>query len=110
MQDGIMEGLNPEKRLAQFTKHITEGTIYTIEDFNLYDAKRRFRSSYHPLRVSFTFRTKLKKVEPQPVSFPIFAHNARTFSVLLLIRTTSYQVTNKIYITFRHAAPSHSIA
>ena len=77
-----MEGLIPEKRMAQFMKHITEGTIYTIEDFNLYDAKSKFRSSDHPLRVCFTFRIKLKKVEPQPVNFPIFAHNDRPFSVL----------------------------
>ncbi|XBI24046.1 hypothetical protein VPH35_049183 [Triticum aestivum] len=81
-QGGTMESLIPEKRMAQFTKHITEGTIYTIEDFNLYDAKSKFRSSDHPLRVCFTFRTKLKKVEPQPVNFPIFAHNVRPFSVL----------------------------
>ena len=77
-----MEGTIPGNRVDQFRARLKEGSVYTIEKFNLYDAKKSYRAVDHPLRICFTQRTVVNEVLPQPEGFPIFAYSAFPFVVL----------------------------
>lgn len=54
-----MEGLVPGNRVDQFRDQLKEGCVYTIDNFDLYDPKKTYRSVDHPLRICFTMRTIL---------------------------------------------------
>ena len=77
-----MEGTIPGNRVDQFRARLREGSVYTIEKFNLYDAKKSYRAVDHPLRICFTQRTVVNEVLTQPEGFPIFAYSAFPFIVL----------------------------
>ena len=48
LQGGTMEGTIPGNRVDQFRARLKEGSVYTIEKFNLYDAKKSYRAVDHP--------------------------------------------------------------
>ncbi|CAM0873363.1 unnamed protein product [Alopecurus aequalis] len=81
-QGGTIEGLIPAVRAELFRSQLKEGNIYTIDRFNIYDAKKTDKSVDHPYRICFTQRTIVKEVLPQPENFPLFAYNTFPFSVL----------------------------
>ena len=78
-----MEGLIPFKRVDQFRDKIKEGAIYSMERFNLYDAKRLYRAVDHALRICVTQRTMVTEVFPHPSGFPRLAYSALPFTALL---------------------------
>ncbi|KAM0911771.1 hypothetical protein ACQ4PT_013250 [Festuca glaucescens] len=80
-QKSVMEGVVPGNRVDQFRDKLKEGSIYTIDKFDLYDPKKTYRSVDNPFRICFTMRTLLAEVVPPPENFPMFAHNALPFSV-----------------------------
>ena len=44
LQGGTMEGTIPGNRVDQFRARLKEGSVYMIEKFNLYDAKKSYRA------------------------------------------------------------------
>lgn len=59
-----------------------ERVVYTIERFNIFKAREKYRAVDHPFRISFTQRTVVKPVVPQPENFSTFAYSVFTFSEL----------------------------
>ncbi|KAM0904856.1 hypothetical protein ACQ4PT_017730 [Festuca glaucescens] len=81
-QKSVMEGVVPGNRVDQFKDQLKEGSVYTIDKFDLYDPKKTYRSVDSPFRICFTMRTLLAEVVAPPENFPMFAHRALPFSVL----------------------------
>ena len=77
-----MEGYIPNNRVEQFKDKLKEGSVYTIEQFVLCDAKKSYRSVEHPFRMRFTQRTKLTEIFGAPEDFLVYAYNVKTFSYL----------------------------
>jgi hypothetical protein len=66
----------------QFKARVREGSIYSVEKFNLYDPKKSYRAVDYPLRICFTPRTIVREVASPPEDFPVFAYSALPFAVL----------------------------
>ncbi|KAM0829556.1 hypothetical protein ACQ4PT_066801 [Festuca glaucescens] len=81
-QKSVMEGVVLGNRVDQFKDQLKEGSVYTIDKFDLYDPKKTYRSVDNPFRICFTMRTLLAEVVAPPENFPMFAHSALPFSVL----------------------------
>ncbi|KAM0842445.1 hypothetical protein ACQ4PT_058344 [Festuca glaucescens] len=81
-QKSVMEGVIPGNRVDQFKDQLKEGSVYTIDKFDLFDPKKAYRSVDGPFRIGFTMRTLLAEVVAPPENFPMIAHNALPFSVL----------------------------
>lgn len=71
-----MEGWIPGKRWDQFKDLIKEGSVYTVEKFDLAKPKKNYRSVDNPIRICFTWRTKVAEIVPAPQNFPMFAYTA----------------------------------
>ncbi|KAM0858333.1 hypothetical protein ACQ4PT_047887 [Festuca glaucescens] len=92
-QKSVMEGVVPGNRVDQFKDQLKEGSVYTIDKFDLYDPKKTYRSVDSPFRICFTMRTLLAEVVAPPENFPMFAHSALPFSVL------TNRINNKIVLS-----------
>jgi hypothetical protein len=95
-----MEGLIPGPRISQFKSQIREGSVYSIERFNLYDPKRTYRAVDHPIRICFTPGTVVREVAHPPDNFPVFAYTALPFSVLAERSDSNVQLSGMFTYTF----------
>src|ERR1041385_3941916 len=82
LQGGIAEGLIPKERVDQFKNSIKEGSIYKIQNYYIANPKYTYKAADHPHRLSFIKTTVVTPVVPQPMNFPLLAHNAVPFSEL----------------------------
>ena len=78
-----MERYIPNNRVEQFKDKLKEGSVYTIEQFVLSDAKKSYRSVEHPFRMWCTQRTKLTEIFGAPEDFPVYAYSVKTLATLL---------------------------
>ncbi|KAM0897818.1 hypothetical protein ACQ4PT_022307 [Festuca glaucescens] len=81
-QKSTMKGLIPGNRWDQFKDLIKEGFVYIVEKFDLTRPKKSYRSVDNPLRICFTWRTKLTEVVAPPENFPMFAYTALPLNML----------------------------
>ncbi|KAM0892362.1 hypothetical protein ACQ4PT_025798 [Festuca glaucescens] len=81
-QKSTIEGLIPGNRWDQFKDLIKEGFVYIVEKFDLTSPKKSYRSVDNPLRICFTWRTKLAEVVAPPENFPMFAYTALPLNML----------------------------
>ncbi|KAM0879376.1 hypothetical protein ACQ4PT_034288 [Festuca glaucescens] len=70
-QKSMMEGVVPGNRVDQFKDQLKEGSVYTIDKFDLYDPKKTYRSVDSPFRICFTMRTLLAEGERYKISVKI---------------------------------------
>jgi hypothetical protein len=70
-----MEGTVPGKRVEQFRDQLKEGSIYTTENFDLYDPRKSYRSVDHPFPIFFTMRTCVSFVFFGKVCFVLWQFN-----------------------------------
>jgi hypothetical protein len=80
LQGGVIEGVIPPDIVHQFQKRIKEGSVYKIQNYLIERPKYIYRAADHPQRLSFIKTTILTPIVPQPVGFPLLAHNALPFS------------------------------
>jgi hypothetical protein len=84
----MMEGYIPANIIDQFRDDLNEGSVYTVEQFLLSDAKRTYKTAEHPYRIRFTPRTKIVEILAVPADFPMYAYNAKSFDILSMRRNT----------------------
>lgn len=78
-QDSTLEGGIPLNRMHLFKKS-QDGLVYTIERFDIFKARERYRAVDHPCRISLTQRTISKPAVSQPGNFLMFAYYVFPFS------------------------------
>uniref|UniRef100_A0A8I7B6K6 Replication protein A 70 kDa DNA-binding subunit B/D first OB fold domain-containing protein n=1 Tax=Hordeum vulgare subsp. vulgare TaxID=112509 RepID=A0A8I7B6K6_HORVV len=78
-KDGVIEGAIPPEIAEQFRKRITKGSVYKIQHYLIERPKNTYKAADHPHRFSFIKTTVVTHIIPQPVDFPLIAHNALPF-------------------------------
>ncbi|KAM0868557.1 hypothetical protein ACQ4PT_041239 [Festuca glaucescens] len=100
-QKSVMEGVVPGNRVDQFKDQLKEGSVYTIDKFDLYDPKKTYRSVDSPFRICFTMRTLLAEADlfdadglmeasaQEPVIILFVGMTVGQYSGLLAFKSTS---------------------
>uniref|UniRef100_A0A8I6YRZ9 Replication protein A 70 kDa DNA-binding subunit B/D first OB fold domain-containing protein n=1 Tax=Hordeum vulgare subsp. vulgare TaxID=112509 RepID=A0A8I6YRZ9_HORVV len=81
-KDGVIEGTIPPEIAKQFRKRIREGSVYKIQHYLIERPKNTYKATDHPHRLSSIKTTVVTPIIPQPVDFPLIAHNTLPFSEL----------------------------
>jgi len=70
IQNVAMEAVIPTKWIDQQRPRLTEGRVYTIQYFEICNARAIYRSVDHPYKALFTKYTSIIEVSTVPPNFP----------------------------------------
>ena len=77
-----MEAVIPPKWIHEQRAKLTEATVYTIQYFEVCNARTIYRAIDHPYMARFTKHTKINQVTVVSPNFPLYACSITPFQVL----------------------------
>jgi len=81
-QNTAMEAVIPPKWIDEQRPKLIEGAVYTIQYFEICNARAIYRAVDHPYMARFTKHTKISKLQTVPPNFPAYACCITPFHVL----------------------------
>jgi len=82
IQNVAMEAVIPTKWIDQQRPRLIEGRVYTIQYFEICNARAIYRSVDHPYMARFTKYTNITEVSAVPPNFPLYACCITPYAVL----------------------------
>ena len=77
-----MEAVVPAKWIDEQRAKLIEAGVYTIQYFEVCNARAVYRAVDHPYMACFTKHTKINQVAAVPTNFPLYACSIVPFQVL----------------------------
>ena len=77
-----MEAVVPAKWIDEQRAKLIEAGVYTIQYFEVCNARAIYRAVDHPYMARFTKHTKINQVAAVPTNFPLYACSIVPFQVL----------------------------
>ena len=77
-----MEAVVPTKWIDEQRAKLIEAGVYTIQYFEVCNARAVYRAVDHPYMARFTKHTKINQVAAVPTNFPLYACSIVPFQVL----------------------------
>jgi len=81
-QNVAMEATIPAKWIDEQRPKLIEGRLYTIQYFEVCNARGLYRPVDHPYMARFTKHTRINEVSAVPPKFPMYACSITPFPVL----------------------------
>ncbi|XP_039781321.1 uncharacterized protein LOC120648697 [Panicum virgatum] len=78
----VMEAVVPAKWIDEQRAKLIEAGVYTIQYFEVCNARAVYRAVDHPYMARFTKHTKINQVAAVPTNFPLYACSIVPFQVL----------------------------
>lgn len=69
-----MEGPIPKRTMHIFDNKVNKGTINRIAAFQIFRAREKYKIVDHPWRITFSQKTIVEPVVPQPRDFPKYGY------------------------------------
>jgi len=95
-----MEAIIPPKWIDELRSKLMESKVYTIQYFEVCNARAMYRAVDHPYMARFTKHTKINEVAAVPAGFPMYACSITPFLVLRQRVGTRDQMSGLLLFTF----------